>query len=41
MAADFIVLAEDPQTCELDRIRHIAVERTFVAERQVHGGHYS
>ena len=37
MAADFVVLGEDPLACELDRIRHIAVERTFVAGRQVCG----
>ena len=37
MAADFVVLGEDPLTCELDGIRHIAVERTFVAGHQVHG----
>lgn len=37
MAADFVVLDGDPLTCELDCIRHLAVERTFVAGRQVHG----
>ena len=41
MAADFVVLGEDPLTCELDRIRHIAVERTFVAGRQVFGEVFS
>ena len=41
MAADFVVLAEDPIACELDRIRHIAVERTFVAGRQVYGKVFS
>ena len=35
MAADFVVLDEDPLTCEQDRIRHIGVERTFVAGREV------
>jgi predicted amidohydrolase YtcJ len=35
MAADFVVLGEDPLTCQLDRIRHIVVERTFVSGRQV------
>jgi predicted amidohydrolase YtcJ len=37
MAADFVVLDDDPLTCPLERIRHLAVERTFVAGRQVHG----
>jgi len=37
MAADFAVLDEDPLACDLDRIRHIAVQRTWVAGRQVHG----
>ena len=37
MAADFVVLDADPLTCDLDHIRHIAVERTFVAGREVHG----
>jgi predicted amidohydrolase YtcJ len=41
MAADFVVLGEDPLTCELDRIRHIAVERTFVAGRQVFGASFA
>lgn len=36
MAADFVVLSEDPLACELDRIRDIAVERTFVAGREVY-----
>jgi len=40
MAADFVVLGEDPLACELERIRHIAVERTFVAGRQVHCASY-
>ncbi|CAM9988930.1 unnamed protein product [Phaeothamnion confervicola] len=38
MAADFAVLEEDPLACELDRIRHIRVSRTFVAGREVHAG---
>ena len=37
MAADFVVLDADPLSCDLDRIRHIAVERTYVAGREVHG----
>ena len=35
MAADFAVLDEDPLACELDRIRHIRVTRTFVSGREV------
>ena len=41
MAADFVVLDDDPLTCDVDRIRHIGVERTFVAGRQVHGAEFS
>jgi predicted amidohydrolase YtcJ len=37
MAADFAVLAEDPLSCALERIKDIAVEHTFVAGREVHG----
>jgi len=37
MPADFAVLDDDPLTCELDRIRDIAVLRTYVAGRSVHG----
>ena len=37
MAADFVVLDGDPLTCETDQIRHLTLERTFVAGRQVHG----
>jgi len=37
MAADFVVLGDDPLACELDAIRDIAVRRTFVAGREVHG----
>ncbi len=37
MAADFAVLDDDPLTCELSRIRDIAVLRTYVAGREVHG----
>lgn len=36
MAADFVVLDDDPLACELARIRDIAVLRTFVAGREVH-----
>jgi predicted amidohydrolase YtcJ len=35
-AADFVVLAEDPLTCDEDRIKDIRVERTFVDGRQVY-----
>ena len=35
MAADFVVLAEDPLACTLDRIRHIEVVGTYVAGREV------
>jgi predicted amidohydrolase YtcJ len=35
--ADMVVLAEDPLTCDLDRLKDIAVERTFLAGRQVFG----
>jgi predicted amidohydrolase YtcJ len=37
MAADFVVLDDDPLECPLSRIRDIAVLRTFVAGREVHG----
>ncbi len=37
MAADFAVLGDDPLTCDLKRIRDIAVLRTYVAGREVHG----
>lgn len=37
MAADFAVLDENPLTCDLKRIRDIAVLRTYVAGREVHG----
>ncbi len=37
MAADFVVLGDDPLTCPLEAIREIAVLRTFVAGREVHG----
>jgi hypothetical protein len=37
MAADFVVLDEDPLACPLDHIRRIRVARTFVAGREVHG----
>jgi len=34
-AADFVVLAEDPLTCDEDRIKDIRVEHTFVDGREV------
>jgi hypothetical protein len=34
--ADLVVLAEDPLTCELDRMKDIKVERTFVGGREVY-----
>ena len=34
-AADLAVLAEDPLTCELDRLKDIRVERTFLGGREV------
>lgn len=35
--ADMVVLAEDPLTCALERMKDIKVERTFVGGRQVFG----
>lgn len=35
-AADFVVLAQDPLTCDLNALKDIRVERTFVAGRQVY-----
>jgi predicted amidohydrolase YtcJ len=35
--ADMVVLAEDPLTCDLDRLKDIQVERTFVGGREVFG----
>jgi predicted amidohydrolase YtcJ len=35
--ADMVVLAEDPLTCDLERMKDIAVERTFLGGRQVFG----
>jgi predicted amidohydrolase YtcJ len=35
--ADIVVLAEDPLACDLDRLKDIAVERTFLGGRQVFG----
>jgi predicted amidohydrolase YtcJ len=35
--ADMVVLAEDPLTCDLDRLKGIRVERTFLGGRQVFG----
>jgi predicted amidohydrolase YtcJ len=37
MAADFVVLGEDPLECSLDRVRHIEVLRTFVGGYEVYG----
>jgi hypothetical protein len=36
--ADMVVLAEDPLTCELDRLKDIRIERTFLGGRQVRSG---
>ena len=35
--ADMVVLAEDPLTCDLDRLKDIRIERTFLGGRQVFG----
>jgi predicted amidohydrolase YtcJ len=35
MAADFVVLGDDPLTCPLDAVRDLGVLRTFVAGREV------
>jgi predicted amidohydrolase YtcJ len=35
--ADMAVLAEDPLTCDLDRLKDIRIERTFLGGRQVFG----
>jgi predicted amidohydrolase YtcJ len=35
--ADMIVLADDPLSCDLDRLKEIRVERTFLAGHQVFG----
>jgi predicted amidohydrolase YtcJ len=35
--ADMVVLAEDPLSCDLDRLKDIRVDRTFLAGRQVFG----
>ena len=35
--ADMVVLAEDPLTCDFDRLKDIRTERTFLAGRQVFG----
>ena len=35
--ADMAVLAEDPLTCDLDHLKDIRIERTFVGGRQVYG----
>src|SRR5262245_6700169 len=33
--ADMVVLAEDPLSCDLDRLKDIRVDRTFLGGRQV------
>src|SRR5215475_13963894 len=35
--ADMVVLAEDPLSCDLDRLKDIGVDRTFLGGRQVFG----
>jgi len=35
--ADMVVLAEDPLSCDLDRLKGIPVDRTFLGGRQVFG----
>ena len=35
--ADMVVLAEDPLTCDLDRLKDIEIDRTFLGGRQVFG----
>ena len=35
--ADMVVLAEDPLSCDLDRLKDIRVERTFVGGREIFG----
>jgi predicted amidohydrolase YtcJ len=35
--ADMVVLAEDPLSCEIDRLKDIRVDRTFLGGRQVFG----
>jgi predicted amidohydrolase YtcJ len=35
--ADIVVLAEDPLSCDLDRLKDIRVDRTFLGGRQVFG----
>jgi predicted amidohydrolase YtcJ len=35
--ADMVVLAEDPLSCDLDRLKDIRVDRTFLGGRQVFG----
>jgi predicted amidohydrolase YtcJ len=36
--ADMVVLAEDPLSCDLDRLKDIRVDGTFLGGRQVFGG---
>jgi predicted amidohydrolase YtcJ len=33
-----VVLAEDPLSCDLDRLKDVRVDRTFLGGRQVFGG---
>jgi predicted amidohydrolase YtcJ len=35
--ADMVVLAEDPLSCDLDRLKDIRVDRTFLAGREAVG----
>ena len=35
--ADMVVLAEDPLTCDLDQLKDIRIDRTFLGGRQVFG----
>jgi len=36
--ADMVVLAEDPLSCDLDRLKDVRVDRTFLGGHQVFGG---
>ena len=36
--ADMVVLAEDPLSCDLDRLKDVRVDQTFLGGRQVFGG---
>jgi predicted amidohydrolase YtcJ len=35
--ADMVVLAEDPLSCELDRLKDIGIVRTFLGGQEVFG----